>query len=316
MSKIFLLIDGHALIYRAYHAFPPNFINQEGVLVNAVYGFARVLLAGIRDFKPEYIAIAFDSKEKTARQKEFSYYKAHRPPMPEDLIPQIELIKKFVSALNIPQFAIPGEEADDIIGSMAHQLNTDENENLLTVIVTGDKDTFQLVNERVHVYLPAKGKSEPEEIDANAVRLRMGVRPDQIIDYKALAGDPSDNILGVNGVGAKTAVNLLNEFDSLENIYQKIDQEKLKPGDKSIFHPILKGALLEKLIRDKQQAYDSQKLATIRCDENINFRLEDCLVKNYNKEKAVKILQELDFPSLIKMLPQDKFDSEIQEALF
>lgn len=366
-KKIFLLVDGHALIYRAYHAFPTIFVNADGQLTNAVYGFARILLAAIREFHPEYIAIAFDSKEKTKRQAEFAFYKSTRPPMPDDLIGQIEIIKELVRALNIPQFAIPTIEADDIIGTMARKLanvgvknkkgknekiasdEDDENQGcnkrekldkdninnkscsdkqgepnvvgglgeILTIILTGDKDTLQLAGDSTHIYLPARGKKQTaEELDAEGVKKKMGVCPEQIIDYKALAGDQSDDIPGVMGVGAKTAVNLLLEFGNLDGIYQAIDEEKLTAEDKSVKHPILKGALLEKLIRDRKQAYISQKLATIDCYENVDFDLESCRVKNYDKQTAIKILEEMDFPSLIKMLPQDQFDSDLQEALF
>lgn len=314
-QETFLIIDGHALIYRAYHAFPPVFVDKDGVLVNAVYGFARVLLAGMREFAPEYIAIAFDSKEKTRRQEEFAYYKANRPPMPDDLIPQIEKIKQFVEAMNIPQFAIPGEEADDIIGSMACKLERENKDEILSIIMTGDKDTFQLVTDNVHVYLPKKGRDEPEELDAGRVKERMGVWPKQIIDYKALAGDPSDNIPGVTGVGAKTAVKLIDEFGSLEGVYEAVSQVKNGEADEETLG-ILKGALLEKLIRDKQQAFDSQKLATIICDEDIEFNLEDCRTRNYDKEKALQLLEDFDFPSLIKMLPKDNFEQGLQDALF
>ena len=316
--KTFLIIDGHALIYRAYHAFPPTFFNRQGQLVNAVYGFARILLAAIRDFKPEYMAIAFDSKEKTWRHEEFPYYKAQRPPMPDDLIPQIQLIKDFVSALNIPQFAFPGLEGDDIIGSMACQLEEKNGQDLLMMIVTGDRDTFQLVSDRVHIYLPARGKNVvAEEIDAARVKERTGLRPDQIVDYKALAGDSSDNIKGVSGVGDKTAVALLQTFETLERVYHQIEVEHLQPGDTSTAYPkLLRGAALKNLINDHQQALDSQRLAKIICDRSIPFDLDACRILNYNKAEAIALLEKSDFTSLIKMLPQDDFEHDVQAALF
>lgn len=306
----FVIVDGHALIYRAYHAFP-GLTDGTGRLVNAVYGFSRILLTAIRDLSPEYLAVAFDHKEKTHRAKEFEHYKANRPEMPDDLKPQIELVKEVVKALNIPSFEQAGYEADDLIGTISKQVSKDE-KDVVTVIVTGDKDLFQLVDDHVHVWVPGRGKrSVDTEYDAGSVLKKMGVPPERVVDLKALMGDPSDNIPGVKGVGPKSAVRLLTEYGSLDGIYEAV--EALTPGESTA---LLKGALLEKLKEDKQAAYDSYKLATIQRDVKIDFSLEPCKVSSYSKEAVTTLFKELDFQSLLSLLPKDSFETEVQQALF
>lgn len=308
-----IMVDGHALIYRAYHAFP-ELTDHTGKLVNAVYGFTRILLTTIRDFHPEYLAVCFDSKEKTKRAEEFEAYKANRPEMPDDLKPQIEIIKSVVAALNIPQFAHPGLEADDLIGSFSAQLYKNNlTDQPLTIVLTGDKDLLQLVDDNVHVFIPARSKTRGDiEYDAGTVQRQMGLRPDQIVDMKALMGDASDNIPGVKGIGPKTAIALLQQNETLDGVYaaaEKIEQS-------GVFAPPFTKSVVAKLVADKAQAYQSQKLATIQRDHHLDFKLDDCRVTSYNKEEAVKILQEYDFRSLINLLPRDSFEVGVQAALF
>ncbi len=308
-----ILVDGHALIYRAYHAFP-ELTDHKGMLVNAVYGFTRILLTTIRDFHPEYLAVCFDSKEKTKRAEEYADYKANRPEMPDDLKPQIEIIKSVVAALNIPQFAQAGLEADDLIGSFSAQLYEKSTTDLpLTIVLTGDKDLLQLVDDNVHVFIPARSKTRGDiEYDAETVERQMGLRPNQIVDMKALMGDASDNIPGVKGIGPKTAIAMLQLHQTLDGVYA-VAAEIEKSGEFAA--PFTKSAVA-KLVTDKIQAYQSQKLATIQRDHHLDFKLETCKVSSYNKEEAIKILQEYDFRSLISLLPRDSFEVGVQAALF
>ncbi len=315
--KKFVLIDGHALIFRAYHAFK-DLTSPTGEPVNAVYGFSRILLTVIRELQPEYIAATFDSSVPTFRHTEYLGYKANRAETPPDFHPQVEIIKRIVTALNIPQFELPGYEADDLIGTMTYQLKEMDKENeLLTIIVTGDRDAFQLVDNHTHVWMPGRSKpvkTPDKEYDAKAVEEKMGVRPDQIVDLKALMGDASDNIPGIAGVGAKTAVKLIQEFGSLENIYQTIEKENLTITDSK--HPTLRAGLLKKLAEGHQDALMSQKLAQIDCASPITLDIKDCKLSAYKKEDIMKIFEEYKFESLIKLLPADEFELEVQNALF
>jgi len=313
----FVIIDGHALIYRAYHAFH-DLSTPEGLLVNAVYGFSRILLTVIRDLEPTYIAVAFDCAEPTFRHIDYLGYKANRAEMPEDMKPQIDIIKEIVTAFNIPQFALPGYEADDIIGTMVTQLKpVSRTHDLTTIIVTGDRDAFQLVDEYVHVWMPGRSKpirTPDMEYEAEGVVKKMGVTPGQIIDLKALMGDASDNIPGVAGVGAKTAVKLIQEFGSLEKIYQTIQEQNLT--FEASKHPTLRAGLLKKLAIGHQDAVMSQKLATIECDVPITLELEKCRLSGYKKDDVIKIFERLSFTSLMRLLPADAFELEVQTALF
>lgn len=310
-QRRFVIFDGHALIYRAYHAFP-GLSTSEGVLVNAVYGFSRILLTVLRDIHPDFVAVAFDHKAPTLRSQTYADYKAQRPEMPEDLKPQIQLVKEVVSALNIPQFELAGYEADDLLGTVTEKLSTEN--DFLSIIVTGDKDLFQLVTDTTHVWMPGRGKqkSEDTEYDIEGVVKKMGVRPDQIVDLKALMGDASDNIPGVAGIGSKTATTLITTFGSLDSVYTRLD-ELNQSQEKD---PVIKGAVFTKLIAGKEAAYMSQKLATIDRAVPIEFTLEPCSVSSYEKEKVSELFEKLDFKSLISLLPKDEFELGIQDALF
>lgn len=317
----FVLIDAHALIYRAYYAFP-DLTTQDGTLVNAVFGFTKAVLTAIKDFEPEYLAVAFDHPKPTKRHKQFEAYKAHREKMPDDLIAQIGLIKDVVKALNFPTFEEAGWEADDLIGTLTTQAQAQMksgqiDDDLLMVVVTGDKDTFQLVNDRVHVWLPGRGKlGVPREYDSAGVTRKMGLRPDQIIDMKALMGDASDNIPGIKGIGEKTAVALLSEFETLEAIYQAIEQQAAGQELPKAQQKLLKGAVLKKLSTGQKDAELSQDLATIQTDAPIDLKLEACRVSGYNKQEVMELFEELSFKSLIKDLPADDFELGLQEALW
>ncbi|MBU0576455.1 hypothetical protein KJ707_00720 [Patescibacteria group bacterium] len=300
---VLMLVDAHAIIYRAYFALPPTLTTPDGMLVNAAFGFTRILLAAIADMKPTYLSVIFDHPEPTFRHRQFPAYKAHREKMPEDLIAQVGLTKQIVESLNIPQFEVEGYEADDLIGTLSRQATEK------TVIVTGDQDMFQLVDDKIHVWLPPRGKHPADEYDREKVYQKIGVYPEQVINMKALMGDSSDNIPGIKGIGPKSAIVLLQHFGSLTGIYQAVSELE-KHTD------ILKGALLKKLQEGKDNAFLSQKLATIDQHAPIELDLESCKVTGYDKEKVVKLFQELEFRSLINFLPNDEFETSIQESLF
>lgn len=311
-QDIFLLVDGHALIYRAYHAFPP-LSDLNGQLVNALYGFLRVLLSTIKDLSPKYVAVTFDHPSPPKRKQAYALYKANRKEMPADLQPQIALIQDAVSKLGMPVFQEAGEEADDLIGTITK--TTSQLPDLYTLILTGDRDTFQLVDQNVNVYLSQiglgkknGGSSTPTIIDEAAVLAKTGVTPAQIIDLKALSGDSSDNIPGVFGVGAVSATKLLQNYGTLDKIYDLVD----KGGDENL----LKGRLLDKLQAGKKEAYLSRDLATIDRGVKLNFNCQACELSNYDKDIASVLLQKYGFNSLLKMLPADEFEAGVQAELF
>lgn len=304
----FLLVDAHALIYRAYYALP-NLTDPKGQLVNAVFGFSKMLLNAINYFEPEYAAVCFDHQKPTFRHKKFDAYKAQRVKMPDNLIPQIQIIKDVVTRLGIPKFEVEGFEADDLIGTINCKVE-DLDDQLLTIIVTGDQDAFQLVDNDTHVWMPARGKQKGDiEYDAELVEKKLGIKPSQVVDLKALMGDSSDNIPGIKGIGPKTAVALVQRFGTVENIYQFLAQNA--QGD-----DLLKGNLLEKLRRGQASALMSKDLATIECQAPIDFNLESCRVTAYDKNQVIEIFQNLGFKSLINALPRDAFETAVQEALF
>lgn len=301
-------MDGHALIYRSFFAFPPQLTTKTGQMVNAVYGFSRILLKAIRDIEPTHMAVTFDHPSPTKRRQDFDEYKANRPEMPMDLRPQIEMVKEVVSAMNIPEFEIPGYEADDLIGTINQRVEEADGD-LLTIILTGDQDMFQLVDDDTHVYLPGRGKGKQDtEYDSAGVKEKYGVKPEQVTDLKGLMGDSSDNIPGVKGIGPKTAQALIERFGSVAGVYKALD----KQVEDKVFTP----SVVSKLTEHRENALLSKELATIMKDAPISFNLEECKVERYDKEKIVKLFTELDFKSLIQLLPQDEFEASVQEALF
>ncbi|KKQ98220.1 MAG: polymerase protein [Candidatus Woesebacteria bacterium GW2011_GWB1_39_12] len=237
MSKL-VLIDGNAILHRAYHALPP-LTTKRGEPINAVYGLISMLLRVIQDLKPTHIAVCFDRKEPTFRHEAFKEYQAQRPTMDKELSGQFEKAKETITVMNIPIFEKAGYEADDLLGSIAEQgQRAKDKEQRIdeTIIVTGDRDILQLVNAKVKVFLPVRGLSEGKLFGVEEVKEKMGVDPNQIIDYKALVGDQSDNYKGVPGIGHKTAIKLIGEYGSFEKIYKNLDsvskqtKEKLEKG--------------------------------------------------------------------------------------
>src|SRR3990167_6902851 len=217
MSKL-VLVDGHALFHRAFHAMPP-LTTTKGELVNAVFGFTSMLLRVLNDIKPEYAVVCFDTAAPTFRHTEYTAYKAHRLAAPEQMHEQLPRVKEVVDSLGIPIFTLEGYEADDIIGTLANQAGSHE-----VLIVTGDRDALQLVNKHIKAYMPGKSLSDIQIWDGDRVKQKYRFEPRQLIDFKALAGDASDNIPGVRGVGEVTATRLIKEFGSIENIYKSLDK--------------------------------------------------------------------------------------------
>ncbi len=286
MRKL-ILIDGNAILHRAYHSLPP-FKTSKGEVTNAIYGFLRMLIEIYKRERPRYLGIAWDRKAPTFRHEEFKEYKATRAAPPDDLYPQLPRLKQVLEAFNIPMLEMDGFEADDLLGTVAHR--AEQEKDLETVIVTGDQDSFQLVDDLIHVMSPVKGISEIIMYDAKKVEEKFGVRPDQIIDYKSLSGDSSDNIPGVPGIGPKQAVELLQKYDNLDNIYAHL--EYLPAGQK------------KKMAEGRESAYMSRKIATIQLDVPIDFQIDTYRTHRIDYDKAKKLFAELEIKSLDKKLEE------------
>lgn len=296
MPPILYLIDGHALAYRTYFALTrgqptSRWVTSSGEPTAGVYGFVSVLFRILEQEDPDYLAVVFDTG-KTFRDEIYPDYKATREKMPDDLRPQIERIRRLIDTFNIPRLERDGYEADDVLGSVAKSAIE---QGLGVKIFTGDRDLLQLVNERVIVNLPGRSLADAKDYLSADVKESLDVRPDQVIDYKALMGDSSDNIPGVRGIGKKTAATLLNEYNTLDEVYENL--ENLSTGVRS------------KLEQGRDSAYLSQKLATIVTDLEIPLDLEKARPDNFNPQAVRDAFRELEFRSLIKRLEglQDKY---------
>ncbi len=283
-----VLFDGNALVHRAFNALPPLTVRKTGEVVGAVYGFALILLKTINELKPTHYAIAFDKKAPTFRHQMFSQYKAQRPPTPDELIDQLGRVRQLVEAFHIPTFELDDYEADDILGTLSHQASQ---QDIDTIIVTGDADTMQLVSPRVKVLTPRRTFGDTTLYDEAAVSQKYGVEPVQIADFKGLVGDKSDNIPGVPNIGPVTAAKLLSQFGSVEQIYTHIDE--VKPPK-----------LQAQLRQNEAIARQSKELATIVTQTPITLNLDDCQVSHYDRHKVTELLRELEFSSLLPKLPQ------------
>lgn len=293
--KTLVLIDANALIHRSFHALPP-LTAPSGEIVNAVYGFTMVLLKMLKDLKPDYVAAAFDLPEPTFRHKEYKEYKVTRKKAPEELYLQIPKVKEILGAFGIPVYEKAGFEADDVIGTAASLAK--KKFGVKTIIVTGDMDTLQLVDKDTSVYGLRKGISDIALYDEKAVEEKFeGLKPGQLNDYKGLKGDVSDNVPGVPGVGEKTALTLIKRFGSIERLYQALEKgeslEFIRGGEK----------LAENLLKNKDQAFFSKKLVTLRLDAPVDFDLEKCRLGALDTEKISRVFRELGFKSLIARLP-------------
>lgn len=299
MRKL-ILIDGNALLHRAYHAYPP-LSTPKGELINAVYGFSTMLLSVLEKLSPTHVAVAWDLKGPTFRKVDFDEYKANRGPMDEELATQIERTKEVVEKLNIPQYGIEGYEADDIIGTLATLASKEE--GVQVVIVTGDRDSLQLIKgDKIVVFLPIQNHHGQSVVfDEEKVKETYGLAPLQIIDLKSLMGDSSDNIPGVKGIGKVTATKLIQEFGSKDEIYKNIDTNTISPRVKKM------------LTEDKEMADKSYFLAKIDCQVPLKMNWDKCLLSNYEKDKVIQLFEELNFKSLINKLPKDSWEKDVQD---
>ena len=288
MPPVLYLLDGHALAYRTYFALTRGstggFTTHGGEPTAGVFGFTSVLLRILEQDHPDYLAVAFDTG-KTFRDEIYPAYKGTREKMPDDLRSQIERIRQMVDSFNIPRLEVEGYEADDVLGSVARQVAA---KGIGVKIITGDRDLLQLVGDRILVSLPGKSLGDSKDYRAADVVDYLGVRPDQVVDYKALLGDKSDNIPGVQGVGEKTATTLLQSYDTLDGVYEHLNE--------------VSASIKKKLEDGKESAYLSQKLATIVTDLNVPLDLEQARTEFFDPHKVEALFRELEFRTLIQRL--------------
>lgn len=289
-NKKLIVIDSNSVIHRAFHALPP-LTTKSGEAVSAVYGFLLVFLKAIKEFQPDYVAACFDFPAPTFRHEKYKDYKAKRPKASPELYNQIPKTKEVLAALGVRVFEKEGFEADDIIGTIADLASGAGAE---IIILSGDTDNFQLINSRVKVYNLRKGVKDTILYDENLVKEKyQGLKPEQLLDFRALRGDPSDNIPGVPGVGEKTATSLISEFGSLEAIYDNL--------------ALVASKVREKLSQNKEQAFLSKELAEIKKDVPIDFNLEKCRFGDYDRESAQRVLEKFEFYSLIPRICRNIF---------
>ena len=354
MKKL-VLIDGNAIIHRSYHALPKTMSTRKGEQTNAIYGFTTTLIKVLENLKPEYLAVSFDLAGPTFRHDHYADYKATRVKADQDLYDQIPRVKQIVETMNIPIYEKSGFEADDCLGTIVKKVSehvgearnvnrqssnetsieTESRQPIDVYIVSGDKDIYQLINENVFVYSLRKGLNQLQVVDHDTIKKEYNLDPLDFIDLKALAGDASDNIPGVPGIGAKTAVDLLQRFDSIDKLYGQIADLLDSNGiisksefliSKQIPHGVtsqtnskfenldigklienfkLKPRILSLLITYQPQAFLSQHLATIHRDVPLDFSLEECKWGEYDKEKLRSLFEELGFASLLRRFSEN-----------
>lgn len=307
MKPKLMLIDGNSILNRGFYALSGRSMltTSTGLYTNAVYAFVNILNKYIEEENPGYIAVAFDLRAKTFRHEMYEGYKATRKGMPDELAMQIPLAREVLKAMNIPIIEREGYEADDIIGSISHKA---ENEDFDVIILTGDRDSLQLISDKVKVILPStkSGKTETTVYDKQAILEKYGVLPSQLIDVKGLMGDSSDNIPGVPGVGEKTALSLISAYGSLEGVYEHIDEIK---------QPKLKASLAEY----KEQAFLSRRLGTIIRNLDLCSSLDELKRKEVNRNGLLNVFRKLEFESLISKMgllegKEEEFFSEAPEV--
>ena len=288
--KRLVLVDGNALLHRAYHATPP-LSTSKGELINAVFGFTSMILKELNDLKPDFMAIAWDEKGPTFRHQAYTQYKATRGPTDDSLTSQYKRVHEVVDVLNIPEFSVSGYEADDLIGTLALQAKKEK--DLGIIILTGDRDIMQLIDSKIKILMPRKTLSDVGMYGEEEFVLKYGFMPKQIIEYKALAGDASDNIPGVAGIGEVSATKLIQQFETIEKIYLP---KNLKTLPERMQKLLAEGA---------ESAVMSKKLATLDLDAPIKLELAKCRVSDYDHGNAEKLFEGLEFKSLIARLPGD-----------
>lgn len=304
MGKL-LLVDGSALLHRAYHAYPP-LTTKSGQVVGAVYGVVSMLISALEEIAPEQVVVAWDLPKPTFRHEKYVAYKAQRAKADEEMVEQIPTVKEVIRAMGLVQLAEEGYEADDIIGSLAVQA-TNEKHQILNpksqtsaksqikknskqktevIILSGDMDLTQLVTEKVKMLSPARGRQPAKLYGPEEVREKLGIEPKQVVDYKALVGDSSDNIPGVRGIGPKTAQSLLEEYETLEKIYENLDS--------------ISERVREKLAKGKEGAFLSQELARIVTEMKLEVDNKAIVYEGLEREELKKMLEELNFKSLAR----------------
>lgn len=294
MSKL-LIIDSHALLHRAYHALPKDSLTQKGKPINAVYGFFSMLLSAIEELDPDYLITCFDARGPTFRHKKFIGYQAHRPKMEDELKGQVKLTRETLEEAQIPVKMIEGYEADDLAGTIANRLKAEGSmPNANVIIVTGDKDLMQLVDKKTKLYLLRNGISGGELIGPEEVEEKLGVSPKQVVDYKALIGDASDNYPGVYGIGPKTAEKLFDQFDTVKEIYDHLDQ--------------ISGSTRKKLEEGRESAELSYQLAEIVLDAPVEVDWEKAKFSDQKLIELKNSLQSLNFRSLVQRI-EDRFNA-------
>jgi DNA polymerase-1 len=306
-KETLLLIDSNALIHRAYHSYPPTLATKSGEQTNAVYGFTKMLLETIEKFDPKYIICVFDSDKPTFRHEQYEDYKANREEMDEELRVQFPRAREVVETLNIPLFMMDGYEADDLIGTL---VKNEVDGNLRKIIVTGDHDILQLIDDDddIAVYMSGSSFSKSKLYREEQVKERYKLDPIQIIDYKSLLGDSSDNIPGVKGVGKKGATDLLQQFIDLESVFKSLEAEE-EVWDGSPFKRMYK-----KLKQQKEMAFMSKQLATIKTDIELDFDLPDAETSDFDETEVRELFQELQFRTLYEKIPRSKLKDEDRQT--
>ncbi|OGH17156.1 MAG: hypothetical protein A3C30_03315 [Candidatus Levybacteria bacterium RIFCSPHIGHO2_02_FULL_40_18] len=287
--NVFLLVDGPAIVHRAYHAMPP-FTTSKGIPTGAIHGFFAMFLKLIQQLKPAYIVVAFDRAKPTFRKQLYVGYQAQRPKMESDLSSQYEAIIDILHKAKIQEVGVDGYEADDVIGTLSEAANK---QGIFTYIVTGDRDMLQLVDQDTFVLMPVKGISEVKLLDNADVKEKYSVDPSQFVDLKALTGDPSDNYPGVPGVGPKTASNLIADYGTVDNIYKHLDDIAVKNK-----------ALAQKLIDGAEAATLGKKLAAIVTDVPFVCNLKDCKTQKIDIGAFKNALEEFEFKTLPKRVDE------------
>ncbi|MEK7118809.1 MAG: 5'-3' exonuclease H3TH domain-containing protein, partial [Patescibacteria group bacterium] len=307
-AKRLVLFDAHAIVHRAYHALP-DFSTKDGEPTGGLYGLSTMLLRAIAEFEPEYMAACYDLPGATFRHKEYKGYKAGRAKADEELKQQLERSRNIFTAFHIPIYDRAGFEADDMLGTIVEQ--TKNEKNLEVLIVTGDMDTLQLVSgKRVRVYTLKKGINDTVVYDENAVFERFGFGPKFLPDYKGLRGDPSDNIIGVTGIGEKTGGELIKKFGTLEKLYAT-----LKKGKAAFLDAGIKPRVIELLLQSEEEAFFSKMLATIRRDAPISFSLPDKTWKeSFTTSAVITLFNQLEFKSLAVRV-KNLLKQEVSETL-
>lgn len=303
VKQRFVVIDGHHLIHRAFYAIQSPLKTSSGEQTNAIYGFASMLLNIIEVEKPDYIAMTFDPHVPTFRHELHDKYKATRKQAPDELYAQIPRIRELVDAFGMPMYAMDGYEADDMMGTLAKEASE---MGMEVYIVTGDMDAMQLITPNVKVAFPHKGYKEPIIFDREKVKEKYGIEPEQVVDYKAMMGDTSDNIRGVEGIGPKGAASLLSEYGSLDNIYDHIDE--------------ITGGIHDKLVAGREDAYFSQKMARIVTDVPNGFKPEDTDLLTLDYLGLDRFLEKLEMKTLRgrlkKLIPAGKEQPPDQISMF